>query len=79
MTSVAPTMASDASHGPAGAAPMLPLGFTSSAASAAIKKPGRMDMGMIRCPAGATLAAMYTTNQVCAAPVQLRLRQRSNR
>ena len=71
MTSVAPTMASDASHGPAGAAPMLPLGFTSSAASAAIKKPGRMDMGMIRCPAGATLAAMYTTNQVCAAPVQL--------
>jgi glutamate N-acetyltransferase/amino-acid N-acetyltransferase len=30
-----------------------------------------MDMGLIRCPAGATLAAMYTTNQVCAAPVQL--------
>jgi glutamate N-acetyltransferase/amino-acid N-acetyltransferase len=71
MTSVAPTMVSDASHGPAGAAPLLPLGFTASAASAAIKKPGRMDMGMIRCPAGATLAAMYTTNQVCAAPVQL--------
>ena len=71
MTSVAPTMASDEVHGPAGAAPLLPLGFTSSAASAAIKKPGRMDMGMIRCPAGATLAAMYTTNQVCAAPVQL--------
>ena len=71
MTSVAPTMVSDASHGPAGAAPLLPLGFTSSTASAAIKKPGRMDMGMIRCPACATLAAMYTTNQVCAAPVQL--------
>jgi glutamate N-acetyltransferase/amino-acid N-acetyltransferase len=71
MTSVAPTMVSDASHGPAGAAPLLPLGFTASTASAAIKKPGRMDMGMIRCPAGATLAAMYTTNQVCAAPVQL--------
>ncbi|HAQ67756.1 MAG TPA: hypothetical protein DCR70_08525 [Phycisphaerales bacterium] len=71
MASGAPTMVSDASQGPAGAAPLLPLGFTASAASAAIKKPGRMDMGMIRCPAGATLAAMYTTNQVCAAPVQL--------
>lgn len=52
-------------------APMLPLGFTAATASAAIKKPGRDDMALLRCPTGATLAAVYTTNQVCAAPVQL--------
>ena len=56
---------------PAGAAPMLPAGFTAATASAAIKKPGRQDMALLRCPAGAALAAVYTTNQVCAAPVQL--------
>ena len=60
-----------ADHGPAGPAPMLPLGFTAATASAAIKKPGRQDMALLRCPAGATLAAVYTTNLVCAAPVQL--------
>ncbi|MFO0962448.1 MAG: bifunctional glutamate N-acetyltransferase/amino-acid acetyltransferase ArgJ [Phycisphaerales bacterium] len=52
-------------------APMLPAGFAAATASAAIKKPGRDDMALLRCPGGATLAAMYTTNQVCAAPVQL--------
>jgi hypothetical protein len=67
---VAPT-ATTADHGPAGPAPMLPLGFTAATASAAIKKPGRQDMALLRCPAGATLAAVYTTNLVCAAPVQL--------
>ena len=60
-----------ADHGPAGPAPMLPLGFTAATASAAIKKPGRQDMALLCCPAGATLAAVYTTNLVCAAPVQL--------
>lgn len=65
------SVVAETSTGPAGAAPLLPLGFTASAASAAIKKPGRNDMGLLRCPAGATLAAVYTTNQVCAAPVQL--------
>jgi glutamate N-acetyltransferase/amino-acid N-acetyltransferase len=63
--------ATNADHGPAGPAPMLPLGFTAATASAAIKKPGRQDMALLRCPAGATLAAVYTTNLVCAAPVQL--------
>jgi len=57
-------------HGSA-PAPMLPLGFTAATASASIKKPGRDDMALLRCPSGATLAAVYTTNQVCAAPVQL--------
>jgi glutamate N-acetyltransferase/amino-acid N-acetyltransferase len=54
---------------------MLPAGFATATASAAIKKPGRDDMALLRCPAGATLAAMYTTNQVCAAPVQLSRRR----
>jgi glutamate N-acetyltransferase/amino-acid N-acetyltransferase len=54
-----------------GPAPMLPAGFAAATASAAIKKPGRDDMALLRCPGGATLAAVYTTNQVCAAPVQL--------
>ena len=54
-----------------GPAPMLPLGFAAATASAAIKKAGRDDMALLRCPSGATLAAVYTTNQVCAAPVQL--------
>ena len=56
-------------------APMLPDGFASATASAAIKKPGRDDMALLRCPAGATLAAVYTTNQVCAAPIQLSRRR----
>ena len=72
MTSATAAPAStSADHGPAGPAPMLPLGFTAATASAAIKKPGRQDMALLRCPAGATLAAVYTTNLVCAAPVQL--------
>jgi glutamate N-acetyltransferase/amino-acid N-acetyltransferase len=54
---------------------MLPAGFATATASAAFKKPGRDDMALLRCPAGATLAAMYTTNQVCAAPVQLSRRR----
>jgi glutamate N-acetyltransferase/amino-acid N-acetyltransferase len=69
--SAAGTPAGGTATGPAGPAPMLPLGFTAAAAAAAIKKPGRDDMGLIRCPAGATLAAVYTTNRICAAPVQL--------
>jgi glutamate N-acetyltransferase/amino-acid N-acetyltransferase len=66
--------AAPAPAGPAAAAtpaPMLPAGFAAATASAAIKKPGRDDMALLRCPGGATLAAMYTTNRVCAAPVQL--------
>jgi len=65
---------------PSGPAPALPAGFTAATASAAIKKPGRQDMALLRCPAGAALAAVYTTNQVCAAPVQLgRRRLRESR
>jgi glutamate N-acetyltransferase/amino-acid N-acetyltransferase len=53
------------------ASPALPEGFHAATASAAIKRPGREDMALLRCPDGAALAAMYTTNLVCAAPVQV--------
>lgn len=57
--------------GAASAAPLLPRGFATATASASIKKPGRDDMALVRCAPGTALAAMYTTNRVCAAPVQL--------
>lgn len=53
------------------AACTLPRGFAVATAGAAIKKPGRDDMALVLCPGGATLAAMYTTNRVCAAPVAM--------
>lgn len=62
---------------PSGPAPFLPRGFETATASAAIKKPGRTDMALLRCSSGATLAAVYTTNQICAAPVQLSRRHLS--
>lgn len=52
----------------------FPVGFTSAVAHAGIRDPARRDrpdMALLRCPGGASLAAMYTTNRVCAAPVQL--------
>ncbi len=49
----------------------FPIGFTGATASAAIKKPGRQDMALIACPDGATAAAMFTRNLVCAAPLHV--------
>ncbi|WP_086480652.1 bifunctional glutamate N-acetyltransferase/amino-acid acetyltransferase ArgJ [Oceanospirillum sanctuarii] len=40
-------------------------------ASAGIKKPGRKDVVVIECPAGATVASVFTKNAFCAAPVQV--------
>jgi glutamate N-acetyltransferase/amino-acid N-acetyltransferase len=42
------------------------VGFASGA-----KKSGKLDLGIISCPTGATAAAMFTTNSVFAAPVGL--------
>jgi glutamate N-acetyltransferase / amino-acid N-acetyltransferase len=44
-------------------------GFKFSAVEAAIKKPGRLDMGLIFSEVPAVVAAVYTTNRVKAAPV----------
>jgi glutamate N-acetyltransferase/amino-acid N-acetyltransferase len=46
-------------------------GFTFSAVEAAIKKPGRLDLALICSDTPATVAAVYTTNKVKAAPVLL--------
>ena len=44
-------------------------GFRFSAVEAAIKKPGRLDLALIFSDLPAQVAAVYTTNQVQAAPV----------
>src|SRR5512146_1469147 len=46
-------------------------GFTFSAVEAAIKKPGRLDLGLIFSERPAAVAAVFTTNKVKAAPVLL--------
>jgi glutamate N-acetyltransferase/amino-acid N-acetyltransferase len=50
---------------------MQPKGFKFSAVEAAIKKPGRLDLALIFSETPATLAAVFTTNKVKAAPVVL--------
>lgn len=46
-------------------------GFQFSAVEAAIKKPGRLDLGLIFSETPASVAAVFTTNKVKAAPVLL--------
>ena len=50
---------------------MLPKGFLFSTAEAAIKKPGRKDLGLIYSQVEANMAGAFTTNKVKAAPVML--------
>ncbi len=47
----------------------LPLGFRWSAVTAGIKASGRPDLALAVCDGGANAAAMFTSNQVVAAPV----------
>jgi len=49
--------------------PTLPRGFRWSAVKAGIKASGKPDVALAVCDAGATAAAMFTGNQVVAAPV----------
>lgn len=46
-------------------------GFRFSAVEAAVKKPGRLDLALIRSEAPAAVATVFTTNKVKAAPVLL--------
>jgi glutamate N-acetyltransferase/amino-acid N-acetyltransferase len=50
---------------------MTPKGFQFAAVEAAIKKPGRLDLGLILSDTPAATAAVFTTNKVQAAPVLL--------
>lgn len=47
----------------------FPLGFQWGATTAGIKASGRPDLALAYCPSGASAAAMFTSNQVVAAPV----------
>jgi glutamate N-acetyltransferase/amino-acid N-acetyltransferase len=51
--------------------PILPQGFKFSACAAGIKASGRPDVALALAPDGASAAAMFTRNQVVAAPVTL--------
>ncbi|MBI5017433.1 MAG: bifunctional glutamate N-acetyltransferase/amino-acid acetyltransferase ArgJ [Deltaproteobacteria bacterium] len=49
----------------------VPRGFRFAAVEAAVKKPGRLDLGLIACDEGASVAGTLTRNLVRAAPVEL--------
>jgi glutamate N-acetyltransferase/amino-acid N-acetyltransferase len=49
----------------------LPLGFSFSAVAAGIKVSGRPDLALVEAAGGATAAALFTTNRVVAAPVEV--------
>ncbi len=50
---------------------VMPVGFTAGATTCGIKASGRPDLALLRTTAGpASAAAVFTTNQVVAAPVQ---------
>jgi glutamate N-acetyltransferase/amino-acid N-acetyltransferase len=59
--------------GSAAAAPKIevPSGFLFSAVAAGIKASGRPDLACVRIPAGASTAAVFTTNRVVAAPLEV--------
>ncbi|MDI9403998.1 MAG: bifunctional glutamate N-acetyltransferase/amino-acid acetyltransferase ArgJ [Limnohabitans sp.] len=48
-----------------------PRGFRASVGSAAIKKAGRDDLGLLSMPSGATAAALFTRNLFAAAPIEV--------
>jgi glutamate N-acetyltransferase/amino-acid N-acetyltransferase len=48
-----------------------PKGFLASGIRAGIKKSGKPDLGIIACPTGATAAAVFTTNRITSAAVQV--------
>src|ERR1700681_4008549 len=50
---------------------LLPVGFSFSAVAAGIKVSGRPDLALVEAAGGATAAALFTTNRVVAAPVEV--------
>lgn len=46
-------------------------GFLAAGVKCGIKQSGAEDLGLIVCPGGATAAAVFTTNKITAAPVQV--------
>jgi glutamate N-acetyltransferase / amino-acid N-acetyltransferase len=50
---------------------LLPLGFSFAAVAAGIKVSGRPDLALVEAVGGAKAAALFTTNRVVAAPVEV--------
>jgi glutamate N-acetyltransferase/amino-acid N-acetyltransferase len=48
-----------------------PTGFLAAGASCGIKKSGKLDLGLVVCPKGATAAAVFTTNRIVSAAVDV--------
>ncbi|MHC5059661.1 MAG: bifunctional glutamate N-acetyltransferase/amino-acid acetyltransferase ArgJ [Planctomycetota bacterium] len=48
-----------------------PKGFLATGLHCGIKKSGKPDLALLACPAGATAAAVFTTNKIVAAPVTI--------
>jgi glutamate N-acetyltransferase / amino-acid N-acetyltransferase len=48
-----------------------PKGFLAGGVKCGIKKSGKHDLGLIVCPAGARAAAVFTTNKITSAAVQI--------
>jgi len=48
-----------------------PQGFQAAGVRSGIKQSGKLDLGLVYCPAGATAAAVFTTNQIVSAAVQV--------
>jgi len=48
-----------------------PKGFLAAAVSSGIKPSGKLDLGLLVCPTGAKAAAVFTTNKIVSAAVQL--------
>ncbi len=49
----------------------MPKGFLAAGISCGIKQSGKADLGLLVCPTGAKAAAVFTTNKITAAPVQI--------
>ncbi len=56
-----------------------PHGFLAAALHCGIKESGKLDLGLIVCPAGAAAAAVFTTNKIFAAPVAISKRHLKSR
>jgi len=48
-----------------------PKGFLATGVHCGIKKSGKLDLGMVVCPTGAKAAAVFTTNKITSAAVQV--------
>jgi glutamate N-acetyltransferase/amino-acid N-acetyltransferase len=48
-----------------------PKGFLASGTASGIKESGNLDLGLIVCPSGAKAAAVFTTNKIVSAAVQI--------